>query len=208
MRSEVVAFAGVAALLTISPGADMALVGRRALGPGPLREACLAAVGIACGVVVWAAMSAIGVAAVLAASATAYTALKVAGGVYLVLLGVLAFRDARRSLRDGAPVAAGPAPERSAAAAFREGLVTNLLNPKIAVFYTAVLPQFVAPGDPVLPVSLLLASIHATFGVVWLCGYAWVLHRSRAAFGPRARAALQTVTGLVLVGLGGRVASG
>lgn len=207
MRSEVLAFAGVAALLTISPGADMALVGRRALGAGPLREASLAAVGISCGVVLWAALSAVGVAAVLATSATAYTALKVAGGIYLVCLGLLAFRDARRTLRAGeVPVAARMVSERSSFAAFREGLVTNLLNPKIAVFYTAVLPQFVAPGDPVLLVSLLLASIHAALGIAWLCGYAWVLHRSRAAFGPRARAALQVVTGVVLVGLGGRVA--
>lgn len=206
MRSEVLAFTGVAALLTISPGADMALVTRRALGPGPLREACLAAVGIAVGVVAWAALSAVGVAAVLAASATAYATLKVAGGLYLVLLGLLAFRDARRTLRDGV-VEEGIAPAaRHPAVAFREGLLTNLLNPKIAVFYTAVLPQFVAPGDPVLPVSVLLASIHAALGVTWLCGYAWVLHRSRAAFGPRARAALQSVTGVVLVGLGGRVA--
>lgn len=208
MRSEVVAFAGVAALLTISPGADMALVGRRALGAGPLRDACLAAVGISCGVVLWAALSAVGVAAVLAASATAYTTLKVAGGIYLVVLGLLALRDARRTLREGVPVDAPPPAGRSAGAAFREGLLTNLLNPKIAVFYTAVLPQFVAPGDPVLPVSLLLASIHAALGVAWLCGYAWVLRRSREAMGPRARAALQAVTGVVLAGLGGRVAAG
>ncbi len=209
MRSELLAFAGVAALLTISPGADMALVGRRALGSGPLRDAWLAAVGIACGLMVWAALSAVGVAAVLATSATAFTALKVAGGLYLVLLGLLAFRDARRSLRGAcAEAPAEPVAPRSAAVAFREGLLTNLLNPKIAVFYTAVLPQFVAAGDPVLAVSLLLASIHAVFGVVWLCGYAWVLHRSRAAFGPGARAALQAVTGVVLVGLGGRVAAG
>lgn len=206
MRSEVLAFTGVAALLTISPGADMALVTRRALSPGPLREAWLAAVGISVGVVAWAALSAVGVAAVLAASATAYATLKVAGGLYLVLLGLLAFRDARRTLRDGvADEVAAPA-ARHPVVAFREGLLTNLLNPKIAVFYTAVLPQFVAPGDPVLPVSLLLASIHAALGIAWLCGYAWVLHRSRAAFGPRARAALQTVTGVVLVGLGGKVA--
>ncbi|MBJ7330429.1 MAG: LysE family translocator [Solirubrobacteraceae bacterium] len=206
MRSEVIAFAGVAALLTISPGADMALVGRRALGPGPLRDACLAALGISAGVIAWAALSAIGVAAILAASATAYTALKVAGGIYLVLLGLLAFRDARRTLRDGVAEEALAAESRSAWAAFREGLVTNLLNPKIAVFYTAVLPQFVAPGDPVLPVSLLLAGIHATLGIAWLCGYAWVLHRSRAVLGARARAAMQVVTGVVLLGLGGRVA--
>lgn len=206
MRSEILAFTGVAALLTISPGADMALVTRRALSPGPLRDACLAAVGISTGVVAWAALSAVGVAAVLAASATAYATLKVAGGLYLVLLGLLAFRDARRTLRDGVVQEVAAPPARHPAVAFREGLLTNLLNPKIAVFYTAVLPQFVAPGDPVVPVSLLLASIHAALGVVWLCGCAWVLHRSRAAFGPRARAALQSATGVVLVGLGGKVA--
>ncbi len=207
MDSDVVGFAAVAAVVTVAPAADFALVSRRAMtvGVGP---AVLTASGICAGVLVWGALSALGVSALIAASAEAFTALRIAGAAYLVFLGAQALLRARR-LTSGSVVApdGGPAsvPERSAA--FRQGLLTNLLNPKVGVFYSAVLPQFVSRHDSVLAVSLLFAGLHAVMGMLWLSASAYVLSRGRSVFGrPRARAAIEAVTGIVLVALGLRVA--
>ena len=192
--SAIAAFAGVAMLLTITPGADMALVTRAALAGGR-REAFAVTLGIVSGLMVWATASALGVAAVLEASADAFTALKVAGAAYLIGLGIYTLATAGSRSRPDARVAGR--------AGFTVGLVTNLLNPKIAVFYSTLLPQFIGPGDPVLATSLVMAAVHGALGIVWLTGYAWAV----TAMGdvlrrPRVRTALDRVTGLVLVGLG------
>lgn len=193
--SAIAAFAGVAMLLTITPGADMALVTRAALAGGR-GEAFAVTLGIVSGLMVWAAASALGVAALLAASATAFTVLKVAGAAYLIALGLFALVTAGRTSEPEAE-------QTSSRSGFVVGLVTNLLNPKIAVFYSTLLPQFIGPGDPVLATSLVMAALHGALGIVWLTGYAWAV----TAMGdvlrrPRVRTALDRVTGGVLVALG------
>jgi threonine/homoserine/homoserine lactone efflux protein len=196
-------FVGVVALLTITPGADMAMVARSVF-TGGRRDAFATTLGISAGCLVWAFASAIGVAAVLAASRTAYDALRLVGAAYLVWLGVQSLLAARRG------AAAEPPPTTGArrASPFRQGLLTNLFNPKIAVFYSTFLPQFIAPGDPVVALSLALAGLHIAFGLAWLSLYAWLLDRAVAAFkGSRLRRALDAVTGTVLVGLGLRLAA-
>jgi threonine/homoserine/homoserine lactone efflux protein len=196
-------FVGVVALLTITPGADMAMVARSVF-TGGRRDAFATTLGISAGCFVWALASAIGVAAVLAASRTAYDALRLVGAAYLVWLGVQSLLAARRG------AAAEPPPTTGArrASPFRQGLLTNLFNPKIAVFYSTFLPQFIAPGDPVVAISLALAGVHIAFGLAWLSLYAWLLDRAVAAFkGSRLRRALDAVTGTVLVGLGLRLAA-
>ena len=194
----IVAFTAVAAVLTVTPGVDMALVTRTALERGP-RPARLTAAGICSGLLVWAALSAIGVAAVLSASAEVYTVLRLAGAAYLIFLGVQGLLRAAGPDRVEAPRAAG--------SPFRQGLFTNLLNPKIAVFYTTFLPQFIRAGDPVLAMSLLLASIHAALSLVWLSGYGSAVARAGDVLRRgRARRALDALSGLVLVGLGVRLA--
>ena len=201
MSHDALVFVGVVALLTITPGADMAMVARSVLGGG--RRAALATtLGISAGCLGWAFASAVGVAAVLAASQTAYDALRLAGAGYLIWLGAQSLLAARRG--DFAP----PAPDAAAARSpFRQGLMTNLFNPKIAVFYSTFLPQFIGPGDPVLLVSLLLACVHIAFGIAWLTLYAWLLSRAVEAFkGSRVRRALDALTGTVLVALGVRLA--
>jgi threonine/homoserine/homoserine lactone efflux protein len=199
-----VLFVGIAALLTITPGADMAMVSRSVL-IGGRREAFATTLGILAGCLVWAIVSAAGVAAVVAASRTAYDALRLVGAAYLVWLGVQSLIAARRGdYRDTGE----ERPRARRSAAFRQGLLTNLFNPKIAIFYSTFLPQFIGPGDPALLLSILLASVHIGFGLIWLTGYAWLLDRAVTAFkSSRVRRALDAVTGTVLVALGLRLAA-
>jgi len=131
MHSDLAGFVAVAALVTIAPGVDFALVSRRALGGG-VRTAVITASGVCSGVVVWGALSAVGIAALLAASADAYNLLRLAGGAYLVLLGLQALLRARR-LAAGHEQTDTSASRPEGGAAFRQGLMTNLLNPKIGV---------------------------------------------------------------------------
>ena len=207
METEVARFVGVAALLTITPGADMAMVTKVARAAGR-RAALFATLGIGLGILVWAAASAAGLAAVLTASAAAYAAVKLVGAAYLVALGIGALWRARRRPAAGAPDGpeAPPAPAATGPA-FRQGLLSNLLNPKIGVFYAVLLPQFVSPEGPVLATSLLLAGLHVVMGLVWLSGYAYLVTRAGDVLRrPPVRRALERVTGAVLVGLGLRLA--
>jgi threonine/homoserine/homoserine lactone efflux protein len=195
-------FLGVITLLTITPGADMAMVSRSVF-LGGRRAALGTTLGIAAGCMVWAIASAAGVAAVLAASETAYDALRLVGAAYLVFLGVQSLLAAR-SLHVDAPRATGLTPKSP----FRQGLLTNLFNPKIALFYTTFLPQFIRPGDPVLLLSMAMAGVHIVLGIVWLSTYAWLLDRAIETFrSSRLRRALDALTGVVLVALGIRVAA-
>jgi threonine/homoserine/homoserine lactone efflux protein len=196
-------FLGIVALLTITPGADMAMVARSVF-TGGRRDALATTLGISAGCLAWAFASALGVAAVLAASQTAYDALRLVGAAYLVWLGAQSLLAARRG--DYRAPAESTAPRRSSP--FRQGLLTNLFNPKIAVFYSTFLPQFIGPGDPALPISMLLAGVHIALGIVWLSLYAWLLARAVEAFkGSRLRRALDALTGTVLVALGLRLAA-
>ena len=194
-----VAAAAVLALLTISPGADMALVAKTTFERGRA-AAFVTTLGICSGLFVHATASALGLSVILATSAEAFTVVKLAGAVYLAYLGV-------RSLRASfAPVPEVSAPSRSATP-FLQGLLSNVLNPKVAVFYLTFLPQFIDPHGNVLAQSLFLALLHAVMGVVWLTAYAYVLGRlSRALKGGALRRVLERVTGVVLVGLGLRLA--
>ena len=195
-------FLGIVALLTITPGADMAMVARSVF-TGGRRDALATTLGISAGCLVWASASAVGVAALLAASRSAYDALRLIGAAYLVWLGVQSLLAARRHTTQAA---ASVGSRRSSP--FRQGLLTNLFNPKIAVFYSTFLPQFIGPGDSALALSLALAGVHIALGIAWLSLYAWLVDRAVAAFkGSRLRRTLDAVTGTVLVGLGLRLAA-
>jgi RhtB (resistance to homoserine/threonine) family protein len=200
MPEHPLVFVGVVALLTITPGADMAMVARSVF-TGGRRAAFATTLGISAGCFVWACASALGVAALLAASQTAYDALRLVGAAYLVWLGAQSLWAAR----SGTPPALAGSPRTGHP--FRQGLLTNLFNPKIAVFYSTFLPQFIGPGDPALAISMLLACVHIALGIVWLSLYAWLLDRAVEAFkSSRVRRALDALTGTVLVGLGVRLA--
>jgi threonine/homoserine/homoserine lactone efflux protein len=190
----------VLALLTISPGADMALVAKITLERGR-QAALIATLGICSGLFVHAIASALGLSVVLATSAEAFTIVKLVGAVYLAYLGVQALRS---SFRDETHESLPP---RRATTPFLEGLLSNVLNPKVAVFYLTFMPQFMSPGDNVLARSIAFAVAHSIMGVVWLTAYAYVLSRIGVLFGQAgARRWLERVTGGVLIALGARLA--
>ena len=200
---NVLAFTAIAALVTITPGADTFLVIRNVLRGGR-RAGIATTLGICSGLFVHATLSAVGLSLILLHSATLYTAMKWAGALYLAWLGVRSLRDA---FRGGETVVPPPAGFHVRAPSV-EGFANNLLNPKVAVFYLAFLPQFVGPHDPVLAKSLLLASIHFVEGIVWLCVVACVVDRGRAFMAsPRARRTLEGVAGAVLLSFGLRLAT-
>jgi len=195
------AFIGVAALLTVLPGADMALVTRNVLAVGR-RRAMLTIAGICAGCVLHATASALGLSAILATSATAFNVVKTLGAGYLIWIGIQSIREAGQPAMVSADVN-----RRARLGPFLQGFLTNILNPKVAVFYLTFLPQFISPGEPVLRRSLLLASIHIGMGFVWLTAYAWFIDRLGAVLTrPRVKAWLERVTGGLLIALGARLA--
>lgn len=200
---QVLAFAAIAAVLTVTPGADTMLVLKNALRGGRA-DGFATTGGIVSGTLLHATFSAIGLSVILANSATAFQAVKLVGAGYLVWIGIRTFLGAKDATTHDATEARRRRPWHGA---FGEGFLTNVLNPKVAVFYLAFLPQFISPGDPVLAKSLLLASIHNVFGLIWLGGITLLVTRGRGwVERPRVRAAVSRVSGAILVGLGIRLA--
>lgn len=147
---------------------------------------------------------------VLRESARLYEWVKLAGAAYLVYIGVRALWTARKMPNSTHALNLGPEAKTADAGllrSFTEGLFTNLLNPKVAIFYLTFLPQFIAPGESVLRKSLLLAAIHVLMGLLWLCSYATLLDRMSAVLTrPSIRRRLEAFTGVVLVAFGLRLA--
>jgi threonine/homoserine/homoserine lactone efflux protein len=196
------AFVGAASILNITPGLDTALVLRSAAAGGP-RRAAYAAVGIASGCLTWGAAVSIGLGALLAASRLAYTIVRSAGAAYLLWVGfnlILHPRERFDTQCDG--------PESVPPIAFlKQGLLTNMLNPKVGVFYITFLPQFVPEGANVALFSFLLATIHVLLGLIWFA----VLISATVPMGRLLRRppfvkALDRVAGAVFVGFGAKLA--
>jgi threonine/homoserine/homoserine lactone efflux protein len=197
--AHLLAFLGVSALVIVTPGQDTALTIRNTLAAGR-RGGVLTALGVSSGQATWAVSAAVGVTALLRASEPAFLALRLAGSAYLVYLGVQALRAAFRR----EPVVKHSPLTRRHVPAFRQGVISNLGNPKMAVFFTSLLPQFGSSFAALLALGL----VFCTMTLVWLSAYAAgiaragdVLRRSRV------RRALDGLTGAVLVGLGLRLAT-
>ena len=204
--AALLAFSATAALLTITPGLDTALVLRTAAAEGP-RRAMLAAAGIALGCLAWALLVGAGLGALLAASQLAYEALRWAGALYLLALGVKLFGAPRRMLDLSVPAEGTIAPARPNW--LLRGFLTNILNPKIGVFYVSFLPQFIPPGSSVLGWSVLLASIHNVLGLAW---FGALVAATRPLLGalrkPGVMTWLDRLTGMLFIGFGLKLALG
>jgi threonine/homoserine/homoserine lactone efflux protein len=203
------AFAVAAALLTITPGLDTMFVVRTSIASGP-RVGLIGGVGVCLGTLCWAAASAAGVTAILVASEAAYDTLRIVGAAYLTFVGARMLWGSRRhaapaKISDGAGWAPGRA--SSGFEAFRTGLLTNLLNPKVGVFYVTLLPQFVPKGAPVFAFSLLLASIHAAEGIAWFGVLTAATTRVRRLLSRAGvKRWLDRATACVFIGFGARLA--
>jgi len=209
MDPNLAAFCMLALALTIAPGADMALVAKNAVTRG-WRASLLTTFGIAIGCSVHAVASSLGLSAILSRSATAFEVVRSVGALYLIWIGFRTLRGALRHRASTENAAIDPttvSPHRSGFVSLVEGTLTNVLNPKVALFYLMVLPQFIAPGQDVLTRSLMLSAIHIGFGVVWLCLYAALLDRLRSMLlRPRVRLWFEGIMGGALIVLGGRLA--
>jgi threonine/homoserine/homoserine lactone efflux protein len=196
------AFIAAATVLTITPGLDTAMVLRSAAAGGR-RPAVFAAAGICLGCLLWGAAASVGLGALLAASELAYTALKWAGAAYLCYLGLgLVLRPRERF--DAIDAAATKLDARSS---LRQGFLTNVLNPKVGVFYITFLPQFIPRGVDVIPFSMLLAAIHVALSLVWFAALiAVTAPLGRLLRRPRAVRALDRLTGGVFLAFGVRLA--
>ncbi|WOK35833.1 LysE family translocator [Sphingomonas sp. C3-2] len=202
IAQSITAFILAAGLLTITPGVDTAMVLRTAAVEGT-RRAGFAVIGIAIGCLVWGAAVATGLGVLLAASEFAFTLVKWAGAAYLLWLAYGLLRHPRSGLAmDGAPGGG----DVSVLGWLRRGLTTNLLNPKMGVFYISFLPQFVPQGMPMGPYSFMLASIHVVLGILWLgIVIAATVPLGRLLTRPAVIRALDRITGAVFVIFGVRL---
>ena len=201
MHVELLPFLAISILLIVIPGPDTAMVTKNAV-VGGRRAGVFAAVGVAVGLTVWTAAAALGIAALLRASAVGFFALKVAGAVYLTWVGI-------QMLRSRGVVADPESLIRPASGirALRQGILSDLGNPKIAVFFTSLLPQFVHGRGSAFLSLLFLGITFAVLTLLWLAGYALAVgHASGVLRRPAVRRALDRFTGLVLIGFGVRLA--
>lgn len=201
ITASLLAYTIAAALITLTPGLDTMLVLRTAIVEGP-RRAWGAGAGIVMGCLVWGASVAIGVGALMEASQTLYRVLQLAGAAYLLYLGISILRAPPRDLTLSASGGASPG-----SSWFLRGLWTNLLNPKVGLFYVTFLPPFIPSGVNVFGYTLLLAAIHALLGIAW---FALLIGAARSMTGMLSRRGvvswLDRLTGGVLILLGLKIA--
>lgn len=195
------AFLLAASLLTVTPGLDTAIVLRTAATSGP-RPAWLASIGIGLGCLAWGIIVAAGLGTILAASTMAYTALQWIGATYLLWQGTRLLVWPRAAFHPPSTPAA-----RSGRDAFLRGFLTNMLNPKVGIFYVTFLPQFIPAGQPVAAYTVLLASIHVLLGVAWFgVLIAATIPAGRLLRRPSVIKTLDRLTGGVLVMFGVKLA--
>jgi RhtB (resistance to homoserine/threonine) family protein len=210
LTTQLLTFLGIITILTITPGADTMLVIRNVVARGQ-RAGYLTALGICSGLFIHATLSALGLSVILVRSAVIFEIVKLAGACYLIILGAWSLWQMIRSRNHNEPVptlAIQTSQPAGGWRSLREGLLTNVLNPKVAIFYLAFLPQFINPGDPVLLKSLLLAGMHFVLGILWLALISTFLGRSRGFIArPAVQRGIEAVAGTVLIAFGIRLAT-
>ena len=194
-------------LLTITPGVDTMLVIRNT-ARGGWRDGAVSSLGICSGLFVHAVISAVGISMILLQAAWAFSALKLAGACYLIWLGISSWRKVLRQesfeVINGGTALGAFRIRRS----LREGFLSNVLNPKTAVFYMAFLPQFINPAQSALLQSLFLAGLHFVIAMIWQCLLALMVKQLKSWLQrPRVSQLFDGVTGTVMIALGLRVAA-
>jgi len=204
LDTTLLAFAGISLLLAVTPGPDMAVVTKNALAHGR-RGVILTTTGIALALSIWVTATAVGLSAVLRSSSDLLFVLKIVGAAYLAYLGIRTLVESRRRPLD---LLASTPPAAPAHVIFRQGFLSALSNPKLGVFFVTFLPQFVTPGQALLPRLLLLGLIFAVIGWTWMNVYGLFVTRIRDVItAPRVRQWMERVTGVVLLGFGARLAA-
>jgi threonine/homoserine/homoserine lactone efflux protein len=207
MGAHLFVFIGVAAIVIVVPGPDTAVVTKNVLLHGR-RAAFGTSFGVSAGLLVWTLAAAVGVASLLRASDVAFTVLKLIGALYLIVLGVQALRAARHAAAGADASALAERPAIGLLGGFRQGFFSDLANPKIGIFFTSLLPQFVDPGHSVLLPFIALGVVFVLMTMLWLSAYCLVAARAAETLRrPRVKAALDRATGVVLIAIGLRVAA-
>lgn len=203
MTAHFASFVALSAVVILVPGPDMALVARNAI-VGGRRSGIATGVGAVAGLCVWTLAASVGLAALLRASEPAFLALRLVGGAYLVVLGV---RSLLAAIRGGGAKALPARGETRVRVSARQGLLSNLSNPKIAVFFTSFLPQFV-PGGAAFVSLLTLGLVFCAMTLAWLVAYGTLVARAGDVLRrSRVRRAIEAVTGTVLLAFGLRLAT-
>jgi threonine/homoserine/homoserine lactone efflux protein len=202
------AFIGVSLLVIVTPGPDTAITIRNTLFGGRA-GGIFTALGVACGQAIWALATSVGIVALLIASAPLFLTVKYAGAAYLVFLGIQALREASRPAAPGLEARTDePGRRLTPGAAFRQGMVSDLGNPKMAVFFASLLPQFAPSGAPTFSALLALGVLFALMTFAWLALYAAIVAKAGHVLRrPAIRRAIEGVSGAVLIGLGLRIAA-
>ena len=197
-------FLAAITLLTMSPGVDTIIVMRNSAVAG-YKKGLLTSLGICLGLFGHAAVSALGLSVILLGSASMFTALKLAGAAYLIYLGYQSLRSATRPT--GLIVSQDGMSSLSHLAAFRQGLLSNVLNPKPIIFYMAFLPQFINPEYSALQQSLFMAFMHFSIAMIWQGVLALLVHRAKTWLAkPQVSRVIDGLSGTLLLGFGTRLA--
>jgi len=206
MDGSFLTFLGVSIVVIVAPGPDTALTIRNTFRGGRA-SGVSTALGVSAGQLIWAVATSVGLVAVLLASEPVFRAVRLAGAVYLIWLGVQSLRAAFDARGPRPPVETGGRPLGSTTA-FGQGVLNNLGNPKMAVFFASVLPQFTAPGEGMASALVLLGLAFSTLTFAWLAAYAIAISTAgRLLRAPRAQRAIEAVSGTVLIGLGAKIAA-
>jgi RhtB (resistance to homoserine/threonine) family protein len=207
INEAIAAYALAAALLTMLPGPDTAIVLVTAINAGRA-AAVRAALGIGVGLIAWGTAAGLGLAAMLRASAEVYTVFKFACAAYLIWLGFTSLRAALKRRREGTPAQTELKRRFTLPWGFRQALLTAMLNPKLGVFFVAFLPQFIPPGSSAFGMTMLFSAIQATEAIVWFLVIGSLASAARTWLSrPRVRRSIAGLTGAVFVFFGVRVAT-
>ncbi len=202
-ETQLISFLIAILLLTLTPGADTMLVIRNVLRGGK-KDGVFTTFGICMGLFVHATLSACGISMILVKSAVLFNIVKTIGALYLIWLGIKsiygAVKNNQQSKGDNVSVKKESV---SFLISFREGVLSNVLNPKTAVFYMAFLPQFINPGDPVFLKSIFLTGIHFIMGIIWLVSLSIFLNQIKEFLEKSiVKRVMESLTGTILIGFG------